>query len=133
MSTLVLRKLVPVVIVDRIEPLLTFYVDQLGFTKAVEAPHGDALGFVMLVHGELELMFQTTSSAQADLKSHALRASPVCLYLDVASLDDVIAAVKEAPVVVPRRTAPHGADEIFVRDPASNIVGFAAPPATPAA
>jgi len=121
-----LRKLTPVVIVKAIEPVLPFYVDALGFIKVAEVPHGDALGFVMLVHDGLALMFQTEASANADL-ARGVHAAPVCLYIDVDDLDAVIASVKHAPVVVPRRTTAYGADEIFVRDPAGNMVGFAKP------
>src|SRR5947209_95073 len=131
MSTPILRKLTPVVIVDRIEPLLPFYVDRLGFMKVAEAPCGDALGFVMLVHGPIELMFQTPASAQADGSRRDLRASPAYLYFDVDDLDQLIAAIQGVPIVIPRRIAPYGADEIFVLDPAGNTVGFAKPPDQP--
>ena len=123
----VFQKLTPVVIVDRIEPLLPFYVDALGFVKVAEMPQGDRLGFVMLVHGTIELMFQTLESAQAGDSGRHLRAGPVCLYLDVADLDDVAAAIGAAPIVCPRRVAPYGVEEFFVLDPAGNTVGFARP------
>lgn len=127
MSTPLLHKLTPVVIVERIEPLLPFYIDQLGFTKVVEVPCGDRLGFVMLVQGSIELMFQTEASTSSDMPTRPMRASPVCLYFDVADLDKAIRAIKDAPVVVPRRVAPYGAEEVFVLDPAGNTLGFAKP------
>ena len=45
----------PVLYCDAIEPALPFWVDQLGFTKVVEVPEGDKLGFVSRrVEGDLE-------------------------------------------------------------------------------
>jgi uncharacterized glyoxalase superfamily protein PhnB len=45
--------------------------------------------------------------------------------MDVASLDEAVAAVKGAEVVVPPRETFYGARETFVRDPSGNILGFA--------
>ena len=42
------KKLTPILTVESIEPCLPFWMDALGFTKTVEVPHGDALGFVIL-------------------------------------------------------------------------------------
>lgn len=125
MSTVNLQKMTPVVVVEAIEPLLPVYVDRLGFTKVVEVPHEGRLGFVILVRGSIELMFQTVASVAADAPAVAARPTPICLYFDVESLDDAIEAVKGLPVVVARRRASYGADEIFVRDPAGNVLGFA--------
>jgi hypothetical protein len=38
-----IKKVTPVLIVDRIEPLLPLW-DALGFARAAEVPHGDVLG-----------------------------------------------------------------------------------------
>ena len=62
-----LKKITPVVVVDAIEPCLGFWVDRLGFTRTVEVPHGDALGFVILNHGSTELMLQSRASVEADV------------------------------------------------------------------
>ena len=55
-------KITTVLYMDAIEPALAFWVDRLGFTKAVEVPEGDRLGFVILHHGSSELMLQTRES-----------------------------------------------------------------------
>lgn len=120
-------KMTPVVLVDRIEPLIPFYVGALGFTPVAQVPFGDALGFLMLVAGPIELMFQTAASARADAQNPDLRPGPVCLYFDVLSLDRTLAALPDAPIAVPRRTTPYGMEEVYVRDPAGNTVGFAHP------
>ena len=53
------KKITPVLLVDAIEPILPFWIDRLGFTKAIEVPDGNKLGFVDLQKGSVEVMYQT--------------------------------------------------------------------------
>jgi hypothetical protein len=117
-------KLTPISIVDAIEPALPFWL-ALGFEKTVEVPHGDRLGFVILAREGIELMLQTCDSVKDDLPLVAQTRQREMLYADVDSLDAAQAAVGQAEILVPRRTTPYGAEEIWVRDPTGIIVGFA--------
>ena len=45
------KKLTPVLFVEKIEPVLPFWMQHLGFIKTVEVPDGDRLGFVILQQG----------------------------------------------------------------------------------
>jgi uncharacterized glyoxalase superfamily protein PhnB len=123
-SKLSMKKLTPVLVVDRIEPCLGFWT-ALGFEKTVEVPEGDALGFVILVKDGVEVMYQSSASVKKDVP--ALLDQPVraALYLEVNDLDAVAEAVKGAPVVVPRRKTFYGAEEIGVREPGGSAVTFA--------
>jgi hypothetical protein len=56
-----IKKLAPVLIVDRIEPLLPLW-GALGFHRTAEVPHGEALGFVILERDGVEVMYQTRDS-----------------------------------------------------------------------
>jgi uncharacterized glyoxalase superfamily protein PhnB len=116
-------------IVERIEDCLPFWVDRLGFAKTAEVPHGDRLGFVILKHGAVELMLQSRASIAEDLPPVAADAYRACLYIHVESLDRVRAALGEWPHITPERTTSYGQREILVRDPAGNVVLFAAPAA----
>ncbi len=72
-------------------------------------------------------MYQTRASVENDLP--ALLATPgggSVLYLEVADLDPIVAALEGVEVVVPRRKTFYGADEIWVREPGGHVVGFAA-------
>ena len=126
------KKITPVLIVDAIEPVLPFW-QALGFEQVVAVPHGDHIGFVILVKDGVEVMYQSTASVREDTPGslagpRALGAAAV--YIEVDDFEAVAALLpKDAPVVVPRRVAPYGATEIFVRDPAGNIIGFAQPAA----
>jgi uncharacterized glyoxalase superfamily protein PhnB len=120
-------KITPLIYVQAIEPSLKFWVDQLGFTKTVEVPEGDKLGFVILMKGSAELMIQSTASIEKDDSEMAKFARPACLYIEVSDFDDLLKRLGSAPVVVPVRTTFYGMKEIGVREPGGNIVLFAAP------
>jgi uncharacterized glyoxalase superfamily protein PhnB len=121
-------KITTLIYAPAIEPSLKFWVDQLGFTKTVEVPDGDKLGFVILVKGDAELMIQSTASMEKDNSEMAKLARPAaCLYIEVSDFDDLLKPLGSAPVVVPVRTTFYGMKEIGVREPGGNIVLFAAP------
>jgi uncharacterized glyoxalase superfamily protein PhnB len=119
-------KLTPVLIVEAIEPCMAFWMDRLGFTKTVEVPHGEQLGFVILVRDGVEVMYQTRASVQGDVAP--LADTPLkgnLLYFEVDDLDAVENALDGVPLVIPRRTTFYGAQEIIVREPAGNAIAFA--------
>jgi hypothetical protein len=124
-----MKKLTPVFVVERIEPCLEFWVGRLGFEKTVEIPEGDELGFVILVRGNVEIMYQSRESLKKD--TPALAAAPAgsvslnATYIEVSDIDDVVKRLAGWDVVVPRRTTFYGATEIGVREPAGNLIVFA--------
>jgi uncharacterized glyoxalase superfamily protein PhnB len=132
-----MKKATPLITVDAIEPCLPFWTDALGFELTATVPHGDAIGFAMLNKGNVELMYQSRASIDADLGASGgpaarlgseLGASTTALFVEVEDLDAVIAALgDDVEVLVPRRQTFYGMDEIFVRAPCGTVVGFAAP------
>ena len=127
MSSITLKKLTPVLVVDAIEPCLSFWVDRLGFEKVAEVPHGNALGFVILVKDGVEVMYQTRASVRDDAPALAPDAShqETVLYIEVGDIVAVERAMQGASIVVPRRQTFYGMDEIGVREPGGNVVLFA--------
>ncbi len=119
-----MTKLTPNLIVESIEPCLAFWVDRLGFTKTVEVPDGDRLGFVILQHGAVELMLQTRRSLAADVAPLAEGPHRAMLYFEVPDLAPLRTALQGWPLVVPERTTFYGAHELIVTDPAGNQVFF---------
>ena len=122
-----ISKTTPILSVDNIEASLPFWTDVLGYEKTMEVPHNGRLGFVILVKDGLELMLQTHASIRDDLPQIAdyFRPGSICLYSDVDSIDAAAAALKDTQVIVPLRTTPYGAQEIWVRNRDGNILGFA--------
>lgn len=122
-----IKKLTPILAVEAIEPVLPFWIDRLGFEKTAEVPHGDRLGFVILAKDGVEIMYQTLESIAADAPQLAPQnfRPNTNLFFEVDDIDAVEAALSGIEPVVPRRRTFYGATEIFVRDPAGHVVGFA--------
>ena len=124
---MIVKRITPVLFVSAIEPVLAFWVDLLGFSKTIEVPHGDKLGFVALQHGQTEIMYQTLASLGDDMPLilEAPRKGPTFLYIEVDNLDAVKAALKNTKISQPERTAFHGMREIGFQDPAGHYLTFA--------
>ena len=118
-----MQSLTPVLLVDAIEPCLDFW-QRLGFEVTVQVPHGDALGFVILNNGPVEVMYQTRTSLATDVLAMADFPSSSLLYIHVTNIDEVIAALSSAPVLIPKRTTFYGAVEYGVREPGGSAVTF---------
>ena len=121
------RKSTPVLIVDAIEPILAFWRDRLQFSITVEVPHADALGFVILGNGVVELMYQTAASVRADSPTHLQDwdHDRSFLYVEVDDVDAVARALAGFEIVLPRRQTFYGATEIGFREPGGHWVTFA--------
>lgn len=122
-----MRKLTPVLIVESIEKSLPFWLERLGFEKSVEVPHGDALGFAILLHGAVEVMLQSRASVADDIAALAPGPHRAALFVEVESLDAVKAALGDWPRFLEERTTFYGMREIGVRDPDGNALIFAEP------
>ena len=123
-----IKKATPVLIVDRIEPLLPLW-DALGFARASEVPNGEILGFVILSRDGVEVMYQIFDSVRGDEArvlegSRAIGASVV--FIEVDDLDALSAQIPgDTEVIVARRTTFYGSTETVIRDAAGNVVTFA--------
>jgi len=122
-----IKRITPVLLVEEVEPCVKFWVERLDFRKTAEVPDGSKLAFAMLQKGNVELMYQTYASADNDVAaiSQLFRKGPSFLYVEVDSLDQTIAAIQGAEVLVPVRTTFYGATEIIVKDPGGHVVTFA--------
>ena len=120
-----LKKLTPVLLVERIEDQLPFWLERLGFEKTVEVPHEDRLGFVILVKDSVELMLQSHASVAQDVPALSGERSRVPMFFETSDIDAVEKCLEGLEKIFPRRTTFYGATEIAVRDPAGNVVTFA--------
>jgi uncharacterized glyoxalase superfamily protein PhnB len=121
------KRITPVLFCTEIEPMLTFWIDHLGFTKTIEVPHGDKLGFVALQQGSTEIMYQTFASLGDDMPLilDAAKKGPTFLYVEVENLDKVQSALQGSKIAQPERTAFYGMREIGYQDPAGHFITFA--------
>jgi uncharacterized glyoxalase superfamily protein PhnB len=128
------KRITPVLLVKEIEPVIPFWVDRLGFTKTIEVPDGNKLGFVTFQKGASEVMYQTYASVEKDApKDVSVTAGkgPTYLYMEVDNIDVVFVAMKDMKIVMPMRTAFYGMKEFSVQDPGGHFVTFAQPVAAP--
>lgn len=121
------KKLTPVLFVEKIEAVLPFWTQHLGFIKTVEVPDGEKLAFVILQQGTSEVMYQSYASADKDMPaiSADIRKGPTFLYVEVGDLQAVKAAVAGMEIYMPERSTFYGAREIGVKDPAGHFITFA--------
>ena len=133
-KTMNVKRITPVLLVKEIEPVVPFWVEKLGFTKTVEVPDGNKIGFVAFQRGTTEVMYQTYASVEKDappaMASEA-RKGPTFLYVEVDNFDAVLAAMKDAKIVMPVRTAFYGMKEIGVQEPGGHFITFAQQVAPP--
>lgn len=123
-----MTKLTPILLVDEIEPCLAFWIERLGFQKTVEVPDGDRLAFVSLQRGGVEVMYHTRAAVQKDVPGLAGGAIPAStiLYIEVPNMAEILKLLEGLEPVVPLRETWDGAAEIFVREPAGNVIAFTA-------
>lgn len=122
------KRITAVLFVKEIEPVLSFWVDKLGFARTIEVPHGNKLGFVALQKGAAEVMYQTHDSVAEDTPMlKEIGKGPTFLYIEVDNFDAVVTALKGAKVVQPDRTAFYGMREIGYQEPGGHYVTFAQP------
>ena len=122
------KRITAVLFVKEIEPVLPFWIDKLGFTKAIEVPHGNKLGFVALQKGNTEVMYQSYASLADDMPLIGeTRKGPTFLYIEVDNLDAVLNALKDSKIVQPERTAFYGMREVGFQEPGGHYVTFAQP------
>ena len=128
------KRLTTVLLVKDIEPVIPFWVDRLGFTKTIEVPDGNRLGFVAFQKGTAEVMYQTYTSVEKDAPKEVAATAgkgPSYLYMEVDNLDAVLAAMKDVKLVMPVRTAFYGMREFSVQDPGGHFITFAQAVAPP--
>jgi uncharacterized glyoxalase superfamily protein PhnB len=122
------KRITPVLFVKEIEPALPFWVEKLGFTKTIEVPQGNKIGFAALQSGSTEVMYQSYASVAEDMPLIAeIQKGPAFLYIEVENLDTVLNALKNAKIVQPERTAFYGMREVGFQEPGGHYVTFAQP------
>jgi uncharacterized glyoxalase superfamily protein PhnB len=123
-----LKQLTPVMVVDRVEPGIAFWVERLGFTVRNSVPAEDgSLIFASADRDGIEVMYQTRASVVADAPAlgKELTGHSITLFLTVDDIDEIERAMAGAPTVKPKHETFYGSTELYVREPGGNVVGFA--------
>ena len=123
-----LKQLTPVMVVDRVEPGIAFWVERLGFTVRNSVPAEDGtLIFASADRDGIEVMYQTRASVVADAPAlgKELTGHSITLFLTVDDIDEIERAMAGAPTVKPKHETFYGSTELYVREPGGHVVGFA--------
>src|SRR5688500_7672477 len=101
-SSATIRKLAPVLLVDAVEPCLPFWTELLGFAVTAQVPEGERIGFAILEKDGVEIMYQSRTSAAADVPAlAAVPAGTACLFIEVSDVEAVARALDGTEIVVP--------------------------------
>jgi uncharacterized glyoxalase superfamily protein PhnB len=123
-----LNALTPVLVVDAVEPCVRFWLERFGLVPESEVPGDDGkLVFAIVKRGAIEIMYQTRASVLAERPTAANEfvGHSTVLFITTEDLDAVERALDGVPVVKPRHKTFYGSEEIYVREPGGNTVGFA--------
>lgn len=124
----------PVLLVERIEPVIDLWERQLGLARVAAVEHEGRLGFVMYAGEGWSLMYQTWASALADIGAEsdaarqaldAMRGDRQCVFVKVSDVAAVEAQLAGLPLLMPRRTTFYGATEIAIQDSTGHLITFA--------
>jgi uncharacterized glyoxalase superfamily protein PhnB len=118
-------KITAVLIVEKVESSLAFWVDRMGFQKTVDVPDGDGLAFAILEKDGAEVMLQSLASVQRDEPKFATPAH-ASLFVEVADLEDVKKRLDGYPIAMEERTTFYGMKEVGVFEPGGHTIVFAA-------
>ena len=119
-----IRDITPVLFVDAIEPVLSFWQGRLHYEEVLRVPSGNTIGFILLSSGRSRVMLQTKASLAEDLPSVAKEEPTSVLYVDVESLSAAEDAMKGVEVIVPVRKTFYGALEFAVKDAGGQVTLF---------
>jgi catechol 2,3-dioxygenase-like lactoylglutathione lyase family enzyme len=120
-------KLTPVLVVEKIETSLPFWVDRMGFEKTVDVPGDNGVAFAILVRDGAELMLQTAASVASDEPAFAPKGESrvTSLFIEVDDFADTLKRLEGYPIRMPERKTFYGMVEVGVFEPSGNIVVFA--------
>lgn len=116
-------KLTPILLADDVAGCVEFW-NALGLETTISVPGETGLVFAILSNGEVELMYQSKGMAGAENPAVTEGVNRSIIFMEVGSLDDILPFASEQDIVAPEHTTSYGAREIYIRDPAGNVIGF---------
>jgi hypothetical protein len=116
----------PVLFVDQVEPTRDFF-KRLGFEAAVEIPAGKAVGFAILQKDGVQVMVETRGNENEPLALRQLskESRRAVVFIEVDDLDETIAALGRAEILVERHKTFYNSDELTCQEPGGHLVTFA--------
>lgn len=121
-----MKKLTPVLTVESIEPVLSFWEERLGVQRTMEVPGETGLAFVAFQKDGVEIMYQTLGSVVDDFPALAdIPMGGSLMFVEIDDITGVEVALEGADIVRPRRETSYGSTEIVAREPGGSLIIFA--------
>lgn len=117
-------KATPILFADDIRACLDFWAG-FGLQPSITIPDQDGVGFAIVGNDAIEIMYQSFANAKAQRPEVIEGINRSMVYLEVASLDAILPHANNFEIVVPAHMTDYGSRELYVRDPAGNLIGFA--------
>lgn len=127
-NALNVKAITPILFAHDVQSCVTFWSD-LGLEVKLVVPAHDEEGiaFAILSSGDSELMYRSFASAAAQDATAIEGVAASVIYIDLDSLKPVLDRRHDLTVAVDTHETAYGMFEIYVRDPAGHLIGFAAP------
>jgi uncharacterized glyoxalase superfamily protein PhnB len=122
------KKLTPNLVVADVSRSLAFYVDVLGFTRAMTVPDEAPFVFASVSAGPIEIFFNDRAAAVAEYPVFADRpiGASATLFVEVEGIDALHARLDGAvAIVMPLVTQWYGLREFAIADPDGYLITFA--------
>ncbi|GEM_PF-1917461 len=122
-----MKKATPILFVDDVQASVDFFADRLGFEKTIAVPYERGLQFAAVEKDGVEIMFQAGDVEDPTFTKDELaaRIGQGFIYFEVGDFDRIAEAVKGAEIVKPAHVTDYGSQEIYIREPGGNVLGFA--------
>jgi catechol 2,3-dioxygenase-like lactoylglutathione lyase family enzyme len=117
---------IPVLIVENVEPTHAFFRDRLGFVVLTQLSHEGRIGLSTLQRDGVRLIVQSDAHRRADTGENDVPGPyKASIYVAVDDVERLVPEVADADVVLPLRRTAAGMHEIGIREPGGNIIVFA--------
>jgi len=126
-ETAQMKKATPILFVDNVQASVDFFTEKLGFTKTIEVPYERGLQFAAVEQDGIEIMFQASDVDDPSFTPEEMkaRAGKSMIYFEVDDFDKILEAAKSADIFKDAHVTDYGSQEIYIREPGGNILGFA--------
>ena len=123
-----MNQLTPNMMVDDMPAAIAFYRDVLGFDLVMTVPQAEPFDWALLRRADVQVMFQTRASLEAEVPYLAGRAlgGALTLYIDTEDVSGLYERVRpKAEIIHEVATTFYGKREFSLRDPNGFVLTFA--------
>lgn len=113
--------------VDEMQPMLDFYLRQLGFSIATQVPDKGNPFFAIIARDQVRIMLYSREQFAEEIPQFAThaRGGTIALYIAVDNIEELYAQLKEKrPIIQPLHQTTYGTTEFSMTDPSGYVLMF---------